>query len=718
MHHRRLALAVLVALAQSSCGGDSPPPAPSPTATPAPTPTPQAPLAPVTLHHVVLEESVAAPDLPLTSPLDRALPPLPDEGVSGAFLRGEYGADAAAEGLEALERGEGVSGAQVALIEWRVRWGDDGASGEGRFWGLCALPCTVEDSFVATRGHHPADPVDNPRVLFAGRPGAVGPSLSLDGGGLVVEHGAVRLWPAGPDGASVEGDVTEDVPRLEADGVSQETVAWHQHRTLRVASVDSRSLPLSARAEGPPASARVLPDLPARPHVLRRRGVEGVTEIWPWPDAAIFEGGFSVKPDPAASGLQFERSEQRVLWTPTTQQADERSATFVTYSLRRPGGMTATVEPFPLGVDVLASLPALDDRVRLAFAADPDLMGRARQVQTRFEAWNAIVPLPAVDRPDVVYIMQEPTTVLRGGAGGARRSFSVDDAWSEDRSVLRAFARATLGSNAALRTPMVEDWLAHVRAVLLEQDDASWAARAFASAGDDVLGVWREWLQDPARGGNPDPEAFLGFVAGQLPDLAVELRDRLAVRSFALDLKPEGTPWAAMAAELAPPEGPEGGDPESLAAEEGAASSDAGAAAAPPPVPTPTPTVPRSARKEPPPGVSLRGTATVHAAWRWLPWPAEIPRDGRALRVVAADGSTVSWVAQPLTREALAALSADEAARSSLAAGWVPGHGGTVAGEPTALAGQGAEGILIGAWGGGAWEARFEVVAAAPASAP
>ena len=700
MRHTRVSPALLIVVLLSACGSSEPPaPEATPTVAPAPTPTPPPPMEPATLHHVVFQEEIAAPALPFTSPLHRELRDLPEGAVTGAFLRDEDSAAAAVEALEALERGEGISGAAVALIEWRLAWGEGGGSGVSRRWGLCSLPCTVEDSFVATRAHHPADPVSNPRVLFAGRPGAISPVLALEDGALVVRHGEVRLWPVAAAGGAVEAQAVEDVPLLEADGVSQETTSWAQSRRLVVDGVTASPHELRVRADGPPAAVRVLPDLPARPHRARRRGVEGITEVWPWPDATIFEGGFSVKPDPAASGLQFERAEQRVLWRPTTAQADAREAVFVSHTLRRPSGLTATVEPFPLGVDVLASLSAVQGQVRIAFAADPDIQGRARQVKQKIEAWHERVPLPASEQPIIFYITQEATTVLPGGAGGVARSFSVDDEWSEFASVARAFARATLGANAALRSPETDDWLAHVAAQTEDLPDGSWLAHAFASAGEDVLGVWREWLEDPVRVGRPDPDAFLAFVAGQLPELAIELRDRLALRSLALDLGPDPAPWNRAAAERAEAAESEGGASEvAVEASPGAPRPEAPPAQAP------------DAGPSSPPSAVWTGGVSLHAAWHWLPWSGAPAAESTALRVDAEEGAPVSWVAFPLNEDALVELASSDEARAALAASAVVRRGPTLEDAPVALEWGNAEGLLLGVWGSGPWRAGFAVI--------
>lgn len=699
--HPSLLLSAVLALV--ACGAsEPPPPPPTPSPTPQATPTPPPKLEPVTLHHVVFEEVLAAPPGLLTSPLHRALPPVPEGGPSGEFLRQDGASDAAVEALEALSRGEGASGDHLALVEWRMSWGVEASAGHSRHWGVCTLPCTLDDAFVASRGHHPADPVSNPRVLFAGRPGAVGPTLKLDGTGLRVRHGETSLWADGEAGPALEAKASVDVPFLEADGVNQETKTWEQARRLSVLAATSRTLPLSARAEPIPNTARVLPELPERPHKPRRRGVEGVTEVWPWPDATIFEGGFSVKPDPAAAGLEFKRHEQRVLWTPTTHQADQRDATFATYTLKRPSGMTASVAPFPLGVDVLASFPALGERFRIAFAADPNLQGRARQIVSRFEEWNKTLPAPTLEHVQVVYVMDEATTLVPGSAGEASHGFSVDDAWSEYASVQRVWGRITLGVNGGLDTPQIADWLAHVDATIEETDDPSWLTRTFASAGEDVRNVWLEWLQNPEHAGAPDPEAFLTFVARQLPDLSRDLRDRLARRSFVLDRVREGMPWT-------PPPEDAPGDPA-----EPADPALAEATPEPTPVPAATPAPPPPA----PPELAITGGSAIEAAWHWLPWPDGLERADRALRVDAREGSTVSWFVAPLSEEGLAALGTDREARQALAAGWKTAHrGATPKDAPLPLALEGADGILLGVWGAADWAAGFAVVDAPPPQA-
>jgi hypothetical protein len=61
----------------------------------------------------------------------------------------------------------------------------------------------------------------------------------------------------------------------------------------------------------------------------------------------------------------------------------------------------------------------------------------------------------------------------------------------------------------------------------------------FREAGDDVEIAWRDHLADPKHEGAPSVDTFLGFVAGQLPALAGELRRKIAFRTFALRALPE-----------------------------------------------------------------------------------------------------------------------------------------------------------------------------------
>ena len=243
-----------------SCGGQGEPedataPGPVVEATPAPPPVPPAP---ARLWRVQLSERIDAPALPLRSPLARTLPVLPVSGPDAGFLRADGAPEAAAATLESLASGVGPAGGEVALIEWELVWGDD--SGRARYWGLCSLPCTVTDSFVATDAHYPLDPVAEPMALFAERPGATSLSLSVTDGELLVAHGGSPLCGAG--GGPVESAAEINRLTMTADLAQIEPGTVASRRSLACRSVSSSSFPITEESEAASASISVLPSLP------------------------------------------------------------------------------------------------------------------------------------------------------------------------------------------------------------------------------------------------------------------------------------------------------------------------------------------------------------------------------------------------------------------------------------------------------------------------
>ncbi len=671
--------ALTAALSLAGCGSEppapEPTPAPTPTATPAPTPPPK--LEAVRVHHLVLDEVIAPPTLPLWSPLDRDLPEVPTP-ISSGFLRDEGAAESLVLWMDELEAGAGPAGSAVALVEWRLRWGDEGEAGRSRHWGVCALPCTVEDRFVANREHHPIDPLVQPEALFAGRPGAGDLKLVEAGGALTVTLGGAELLAAGEAGAPVHAEATEAVPLLQVDGVSLETSELASARSLSALGSTLWSVEVSQAIAAPAATTQVLPDLPAMPAKSRRRAVEGITELWPWPDATRFEGGVSIKPDPMAHGLKFIRIEQKVLWTPTLQQADGRVAEFPSFTLKRPGKI-ATVDPFPLGADVLASYGVLDNKLRIAFAADPDALGRARQITEKLDLWRRDTPLPEGGFAPVVYMTEQPTTILPGSAGGSEWSWSVSDGWSEWRSVRRLFVRLTLGANGDSRAPAALDWVEHVAAKLEERNSEAILAPGFAASGDDVLAVWLEWLRDEARGGAVDPEEFLAFVGQQLPEFVREIRGRLARRSFVVEPGIELPEALADAAE--PP-------------------ADATPAEAPAAEPTPEPT------PIPWPKITVTGEQGFEPQIEWVPLPAEARGARVGVIVNAPENAPLGWIVAASDGSWQRRLAESRSSREALVHG-EPGFGPTT--QPLAVdVPADAEGLLVLHWGGGTYAATVE----------
>lgn len=543
-----------------SCGGEdaggpaaSQTPAPVVETTPDPTPEPtRLELAPVTLFLLVLDEETGAPELPSRSPLARDLGPLP-EGIPDADLLAVDGAPSAVvEALRSLEAGYGAPGSALVLVRWDLRWGPDGAAGSARRWGLCSLPCTVEDRFTATPDNHPVHPMSAPRALFAMRPGVEDLRIRLDEGGIEVAHGEAILWLAGEAGDPVIASRQDTWPEMDAGGLLSGEVTASSGRVLQVLAVDSRTIELTGTSDPLPVETRVLPTLGVSPSTVGRLVVEGVEEVWSWPGGASFEGGFSARPNPDNDGLRLDRIKQEIRWRPTVRQAGDGRADFPTYSLAGASNKL-TVQPFPEGGAVLGGTPVADGRVVVGAGTDFEPERRAHQVADMLDHFAGILPLPEAPAdealevvssaskaaPWVIYVAPEDVGVLPGSAGSRPLSLTVDDDLDERDSVARAWARLQLAPRIDARSPAALDFLDWALAKLDEdRPDRSVFMHAFVEAGDDVEQVWREWLTDPERE-EPTPAAFVAFVAGQLPDLAEQLRRALVARRFAVEVLPE-----------------------------------------------------------------------------------------------------------------------------------------------------------------------------------
>ena len=569
---RRLLGIGTAALTLAACGGgdaDAPAETPAPVveATPeaTPEPTPEAvTLEDATVVHVILEEVVAPPPLPERSPLAR------DVGVTAAgvpsaeYLRWDRARADVVDTVAALEEGYGASGAAIALVEWRIRWGEDAEAGEARRWAVCALPCTVEDGFVAAAAHHPVHPLTQPRPLFAHRPGTADVHLRPGDDGLAVSHGEQPLWQGGEPAGAASGEEDVSVPVLLADGVTAAEWSWTATRTLRVAGVRTKTFALTMAADPPEGSTRVLPRIGANPDKPRLLGVEGVREAWPWPDADRLSGGFKVKPSPADYGLKLERIAKEVLWFPTTRQAGDGKAEFDAYVLTS-GATAMTVEPFPDGADVLGGTKAVDGRIVVASPSGFEVDQRAGHVAGMLEHYQTVLPLkdPGDSKPDpwIVYSVKEPVGVVAGSAGPRLFAVTVDDDADEAWSVAQAWARLHLAPHLATRSPAARDFVAWALAQLVDgRPDTSVYMHTFGTAGDDVVQVWRDWLVDPDRKGAADPGEFLAFVERQLPDLAEQLRRDLVERRFSIEALPASLDFEPGSAVVATASGELGGD--------------------------------------------------------------------------------------------------------------------------------------------------------------
>lgn len=514
-----------------------------------PTPAPLLPAEPATLFHLQVVEGIKAPPGPLWSPFDRDLPAIPDGGPDAGFLHADGADDEVVARVEAWQQGGFPSGANLLLVEWSLRWGRDGLAGEGRRWGACVLPCRIKDGFFATAKHHPADPLRNALVLFAGRPGAADLVVSRDPDGLVVKHGDALLWAAGAAGSVVRKKEQVVGMLRAADGSDGAARRLWNMRTLRVADVQRSTLPAGddterfraadALVSRPEDSIRVLPELtiPGPDELPHHRAIEGEVRYWPWLEANQFEGGFAIRPDPGLEGLTVQRQEQRVEWVPTARQAGEGRVDFVTYSLAR-AGVTAIITPFPGGAEVLSATPGLDNRLLVAALGGDEAVARAHGVVREFERFQSIFPLPDElgDPPILVYLSEDPAIVVPATSGGSRPAFVVSSRSGEGRSLASAWARMVLGKGATQRTVEVRDFVSWLRPQLLDGPDRARWTPVFAAAGDDVLEVWLQGL----RGGGDTATlaGFLDYVDRKIPSLAVQLRRGLAVRDATVDPMP------------------------------------------------------------------------------------------------------------------------------------------------------------------------------------
>jgi len=567
---RPLILVLLV-----GCGSE-----PEPVATPEPTPEPTATPAPLLvgqLLHVVFEEAIAAPALPLRSPLHRdaaasAVAPFP----TAEALAADGAADALVSAWTTLLSDGGASGERVALVQWSVAWGADGESGTARQWGLCSLPCTIEDPFVADASHLPADPLRAPGALFAGRPGATALTLSWGSDFLEVRHGDGAMSM----GTALTAEDSLTAPNLQADLASLETVTRARRRSLRWVATSTQELPATADAAPQPSVTTLFPSLRPGQGDPVRRAVEAVPEIWLWPDAERFTGGYSVKPDPSAAGITLQREQRRILWTPRGRDTTVDQVGFPTFQLSRDGTF-GSISPFPLGASVLPSVAAADGAAVVANRGTMEEVRRAEFVAEKLAGFADKLPLAPAgeeDTPWVIYLDSAPLTAVEGGAGSRPWSPVVSIDGRETDSIREAWARLALGPHGIVRSAAVDDWVESVQATLQGADDPSLWTRVFATAGDDVAAVWRENLVKPEDGGSPDPLAFLGFVRRQIPALAAELSWQLALRAFVLDRDPiTGAPIDRT---------PAGDDDDSARPD---ALAEAGPEATPEPTPEPTP---------------------------------------------------------------------------------------------------------------------------------
>lgn len=544
-----------VAFALGGCGGGEE--ATPEAATPVPTPAPlAAPTGPATLHHVVIDEWVAAPDSPLRSPLPPAS--VREGRAATAYVIAADGADEAiVSQVSAVLGGAVAAESDLALVEWTITWGEDGIAGSTRAWGVCVIPCTIEETFVATSLHHPADPITSAAVHYAGRPHAKSVEIDRAGDAVRVRHGDVTLWSGAP-GEVLDVTDTWEVSPVDARGRPGRVGALDVARKLAVLDVVTTTVSPTGTVEPVPSTIRMLPVIKSagqKPPLIPR-AVEGRMEQWPWPSAERFEGTASVKPDPSRLGVRFVRQESRVEWVPSARQAGEFDVEFPLFTLSRNGVTLDTMQPFPDGARVYASISGLDSRLSVASRAGKTAEARAGEVVKLFEAWDALIPLPAPvwgdldpqtaseaevaavrersGPPIAVLVHEAAIGTVVGGPGGALATHVVSPAAGEQKSVAIAFARAHLGAAAAIRSEVTIDWQASIVARVANEPDPSIWARVFREAGDDVEAAWSDHLRDPANEGAPGVAAFLGFVAKQLPSLADRLRRELALRTFAV----------------------------------------------------------------------------------------------------------------------------------------------------------------------------------------
>ncbi|MEE2828641.1 MAG: hypothetical protein VX498_05610 [Myxococcota bacterium] len=518
-------------------GGEEATPAPEVVVEATPEPQPVV-LEPAQLFHLRLDEKVLVGDLPMRSPLDRALAVVPPAGPDAEFLRADGAPPAVADAIEALASGTGPSAGRLALVEWNLRWGE--RSGRARFWGLCSIPCEVADSFVATAEHFPVDPVVSSLPMFALRPGASSLRIDLERQGLTLHHGSDRMWSGQEAEAQPQDENNAGLLLLTAkvDQVDERPV--RTRRELRCASVTEQAYPITEAAEAPPSQVAVLPELPVARAAPMLRAVEGVAEVWPWPEAERFEGGFIARPDGADYGLRFERPESRVLWTPTLAQAVAGKAEFVTHSLERSGGVRVSVSPFPGGAQVLGATPVFEGKVVIASATvGYEMQPRAQEVKAMITRFEETIGLPEEENdeawPKVLFLSEQPSVVVEGSAGSSPHSFVVDAEPGERRSVERAWARMALGSHAAVRSVAADDLALWIEAQLRESaEDRSVFASVFAEASQDgdIIREWKFRVRSEKGDGSPDPLEFLAFIGKQLVETSVVIRRGLASRGF------------------------------------------------------------------------------------------------------------------------------------------------------------------------------------------
>ena len=520
------------------------------TATPEPTPAPTPPpLEPGRLFYLVLDEAVKVPAGPSWSPLHRNLEFAPTRRPSPEVLRDDGAHEDVAGGLADWLAGRTASAEQLLLVQWSMSWGSEGEAGTARRWGVCSLPCTLEDGFHAGKDRHPADPLKDALALFAARAGARDLEVSVDADALRVRMGDIEILRA--DGTLTTSEMRSSwkIATAAPDGALSKARASSHGRALRVATWSVEDLPIEVRSEASANTARLYPDLSGYQGEVppRVRGVEGVAQDWPWDEASKFEGQFGVRPLPSDQGLTVERADALVRWVPSARQAGEGTVKFPLYSASR-GGVSAVFKPFPRGVEAYGSTVGVLDgaklRVRVAGPALDASMPRAHEVLAIFNRFQKNLPLPnGLPEEVLVYLSAQPVGVLDGGAGEASFSMVVDERRGEEVSVARAWARLLLGANVRARGAMTADWSRWVEARLLSIPDRSLWTSVFASSGEDVLEVWSEWMTKPEFAGDPDPDDFLRWAAGKIPALGAELYAKLPTRwwllAHGLDALPE-----------------------------------------------------------------------------------------------------------------------------------------------------------------------------------
>ncbi len=646
----------------------------TPEATPEPPPPP--PPEPGKLYYLVLEEVVSPPPGASWSPLHRSFGPAPSEPPTADFLRDDESGEEVAATLADWSAGRFSSGAELLLVQWTISWGESGEAGTSREWGVCSLPCTLEDSFLARKQRHPADPIEDGLALFSARPGSTSVQVTVRDGSLVVRNGQAVLLAADGELRPAEVKGKWKVRFSAPDGTLTAAQPFRIARRLSVAAHSVHELAIEEVADPVPATARLYPDVatstsPVPPLV---RGIEGLAQYWPWPEAGRFEGKFGLRPDPGQEGLSVERVKQRVRWIPIARQAGEGKADFIMYSVSG-GAESAVLKPFPRGVLAVAATvaegPEYGARFRIAGAGSDAAVARALEVLGAFKRYQAILPLPE-GLPDetLVYLSPHPLGVIAGGAGGAAFSLVVDERRSEEASVARAWAHLLLGSNVLSRSAQVADWVRWVEARLLGTEDRSTWTSAFAAAGDDVLAVWTQWMRDPKDAGAPDPSGFLRWVSGKIPVLGRELHRTLPLRNWLVGHGRSSLP-SPVAAESS---------------------------------------------------VSLVGATAPYGAAITLSLPAAARSEAAKLqlRVTAGDGASVRWSAQCLEGGRWSRARGDLQERGRIAEGWAAFQ--TASGDPVPLtvpeAGLNEDSVVaVFLRGDAAWKAQLRLVVELPEGA-